>query len=141
MKNTRSTTAEGARGSVTLIEVQNPERRGQLRLVPDALSAILSTGQQSSVVYIEDISFEGAKIRNAPPGLVVGDVLKLITGLEGHEAIALQCRIMHIAGNMAQIEAGVRFENVEDAESCALISYLKQLLAGSIEGTDTILAP
>jgi hypothetical protein len=131
---------EEGKPTVPVLRVQFPDRRGQMRLCPPVLSAILFTGEDRNVVSIADISFTGAKILNAPPGLRVGDTLQLAACLQEQERMLLLCTIAYVNGNEVQSEVGVRFENVEDADTHVLISYLRQLLDSEVESAGEILA-
>jgi hypothetical protein len=126
--------------SEPVIRVHLPERRAQLRVCPPALSAILHSGGDQHVVYVGDISYTGAKIRNAPPGLTAGSTIRLATCLPDRDVITVVCTVAYVNGNEAQSEIGVRFEGTGDEDTRALISYLCELLGSQLEIADQILA-
>lgn len=112
------------------------ERRRPVRACPKFLSAILQTGEDEQIVYIGDISYAGAKILNAPPGLKAGDTIKLATCLPGRDVMTIQCSIAYANGNEAQSDVGVRFLDTADADTRALISYLCELVGEQLLNKD-----
>ncbi len=123
MKNTDDTI-----GDVGLRSVEAParcsEQRGERRHYPRVLSAILQTEQDRVVVTVSDLSLSGARIWNAPPCLMAGDTLTLSALLHGRNTLTVPCTVIHIRGNEAHLEVGVRFDDIQPAEWRALSCYL-----------------
>ncbi|HLJ55882.1 MAG TPA: PilZ domain-containing protein [Chthonomonadaceae bacterium] len=107
------------------------ERRGQPRVYPSTLSAVLNSGDQRWVVMIGDISLSGARILNAPPDLAVGDSLCLATLLCGTDTMTVPCTIVRVEANEAHAQIGVRFEASKVAQNEALDRYLRAHIDGA----------
>ena len=110
------------------------ERRQQQRVRPYVLSALLVAGDERTAVSVVDISLTGARVLNAPPGIAAGDTVTLAALLHGSDTIAVPCIVMHVTGNEASSELGVRFQPAYAAEEGALRSFI---LAHLRNGDDT----
>lgn len=109
------------------------EQRGEPRLHPPILSALVEARNDRQIVTVFDLSRTGARIINAPPGLEVGDSLRLAALLHGYDTFTAPCTVVHLKGNEAHSEAGVRFGDLTADESRALAAYLRERQAIEFE--------
>ena len=141
MKTTDENTLDENQSPYRTVTTECPERRRQRRLCPPMLSGILDVRQQKFVVTISNLSLTGAKVLNGPPGLNVGDTLRLAAMIGDRTALAFPCTVIHIKGNEAHLEIGVRFDPVDPSNSRELGWYLNQNLDNAIESAAAFPAP
>jgi c-di-GMP-binding flagellar brake protein YcgR len=102
------------------------ERRRNLRVRPDALSAVMTVGIARHVVSIRDISTGGAKVVNAPQGLQREDRVGLLARLD-EEMIDMRCRVAYVNEDPIRGSVGVEFLDVDSESTTKLLSYVCKL--------------
>ncbi len=103
------------------------ERRRSVRLNPDVLSAVLASGEEWQVVMVRDISRDGLRIANAPTGLKSGDRFQLTAYTGGPVRLTVECRVVHVGGNLAHSTIGAEFVNPDSSTRTALVAFLEKL--------------
>lgn len=102
------------------------ERRRNLRVRPDALSAVMIVGGKRHVVSIRDISTGGARVVNGPQGLLRDDRVELIARLD-EDMVHMNCRVAHVNDDPIRGSAGVEFLDVDGESTGKLLSYVCKL--------------